>query len=346
MREKLQGYAELPITKGRMLTSRTDRQNLLKGLSFLSPWIIGFTAFTVLPIALCIYYAFTDYSLLKPPLFRGLENFKTLGVDRNIFWKSLGVTAYFAVFALPLGLTISLALALLLNMKTRGQTIYRTIIFLPSLVPAVASAMLWLWILNPSLGMINIFLTGVWESFPVRMLIYVFRKVGIIFLLRKFKVIFLIHKLGLDHAPGWNSDVHWAMPSLVLMSLWGVGNTVIVYLAGLQDVPRELYEAADLDGAGPLGRIFHVTLPCISPVIFFNLIMAIIGSVQQFTNAFIITSPERATYFFTLAIYNKAFVDLHMGEACAMAIVQLLIILTLTAIAFWSSKKWVHYQGK
>jgi multiple sugar transport system permease protein len=199
-------------------------------------------------------------------------------------------------------------------MKTPGQTVYRTIIFLPSLVPAVASAMLWLWLLNPSLGMINVFLRNI----------------------------------GITHPPGWYSDVVWAMPSLVLMSLWGVGNTVIIYLAGLQDVPRELYEAADLDGASPMGKIRHVTLPCISPVIFFNLIMAIIGSLQQFTNAFVITQggPERATYFYTLAIYNKAFIDLHMGEACAMALIQLVIILALTALAFWTSKKWVHYQGK
>jgi multiple sugar transport system permease protein len=292
-----------------MLTSRGERQNFLKGMAFLSPWVIGFCAFTAMPVILCVYYSFCDYSLLQKPLFRGWENFKTLGADKPVFWQSL---AYYAVFALPLGLLLALGLALLLNMKTPGQTIYRTIIFLPSLVPAVASAMLWLWILNPSLGLINIFLGH----------------------------------LGIAHPPGWYADVTWAMPSLVLMSLWGVGNTVIVYLAGLQDVPKELYEAADLDGAGSIGKIFHVTLPCISPVIFFNLIMAIITSVQQFTNAFIITSPERATYFYTIAIYNKAFVDLHMGEASAMALIQLCIILALTAVAFWSSKKWVHYQGK
>jgi multiple sugar transport system permease protein len=298
-----------------MTTSRIERQNLAKGLGFLSPWIIGFCVFTALPVGLCIYYSFCDYSLLKPPLFRGMENFRKLSADGPVFWQSLRVTAYYALFALPLGLIFALALALLLNIKTPGQTIYRTIIFLPSLVPAVASAMLWLWLLNPSLGLINVFL----------------------------------QHIGISHPPGWYADVHWAMPSLVLMSLWGVGNTVIVYLAGLQDVPRELYEAADLDGAGAIGKIFHVTLPCISPVIFFNLIMAIIGSLQKFTEALIITNnggPDRATYFFTLAIYNKAFVDLHMGEASAMALIQLVIILALTGIAFWSSKKWVHYQGK
>jgi len=297
-----------------MLRSRIERQDLLKGMAFLSPWSIGFCAFTLLPLVLCAYYSLCDYSLLQPPLFRGWENFHTLVHDKTEFWKSLSVTAYYAVFALPVGLMLALALALLLNIKTPGQTIYRTIIFLPSLVPAVAGAMLWQWILNPSLGLINLFLTHI----------------------------------GISHPPGWYADVHWAMPSLVLMSLWSVGNTVVIYLAGLQDVPRELYEAADLDGATGLRKIFHVTLPCISPVIFFNLIMAIIGSMQKFTEAFIITSggPERATYFYTLAVYNKAFVYLHMGEASAMAMIQLFIILALTAVAFWSSKKWVHYQGK
>jgi multiple sugar transport system permease protein len=297
-----------------MALSNLERRNLLKGLGFLSPWIVGFTAFTAVPVLLCFYYSFCDYSLLQPPMFRGLENYQTLAADVPKFWTALAVTAYYAVFALPLGLVLALGLALLLNIKTPGQTIYRTIIFLPSLVPAVASAMLWLWILNPKLGLINI----------------------------------ALHKIGISYSPGWYGDANWAMPSLVLMSLWGVGNTVIVYLAGLQDVPRELYEAADLDGAGPLRRIFHVTLPCISPVIFFNLIMAIIGTLQVFTNALIITQggPGRATFFYTLALYNKAFLDLKMGEASAMAWIQLLIILSLTALAFWSSKRWVHYQGK
>jgi multiple sugar transport system permease protein len=297
-----------------MISSRAERQNLLKGMAFLSPWLIGFCVFTAIPLVLCVYYSLCDYSLLQKPLFIGLENFRTLAGDGPVFWQSLRVTAYYAVFSIPVGLILALMLALLLNVKTRGQTLYRTMIFLPSLVPAVAAAMLWQWILNPQLGLINLFL----------------------------------RRIGIQHPPGWYLDVRWAMPSLVLMSLWGVGNTVIVYLAGLQDVPRELYEAADLDGANAIGKILHVTIPCISPVIFFNLIMAIIGSMQIFTNALVITAggPERATYFYTLAVYNKAFMDLHMGEASAMALIQLMIILMLTGIAFWSGKKWVHYQGK
>lgn len=297
-----------------MSSARYERQNLLKGLAFLSPWLIGFTAFTLLPIGLSLYYSFCDYSLLQRPVLRGWENYRDLAGD-PVFRQSMKVTGLFALMALPLGLILSLALALLLNAKVRGQAIYRTIIYLPSLVPAVASAMVWLWLLNPKLGLINLGL----------------------------------RKIGISNPPGWLADPSWSMPALVLMSLWSVGNTVIIYLAGLQDVPRELYEAAELDGAGAAGKIRHVTLPSISPVIFFNLIIAIIGTLQQFTLPYIMTpngQPGRATYFFTMYLYDNAFGYLKMGLASAMAWILLLLILALTGLAFWSSKRWVHYQGK
>jgi multiple sugar transport system permease protein len=297
-----------------MSSRRTERQNLLKGLAFLSPWLIGFSAFTLLPIGMSLYYSFCDFALLQPPVFRGLENYRDLVTD-PVFWQSLKVTSLFALMALPLGMILSLCLALLLNAKVRGQTIYRAMIFLPSLVPAVASAMVWLWMYNPKLGLINLALRAV----------------------------------GIHNPPGWLSDPHWSLPALVIMSLWGVGNTVIIYLAGLQDVPRDLYEAAELDGAGLGGKIWHVTLPGISPVIFFNLIMAIIGTLQQFTLPFIMTpqgQPGRATYFYTMYLYDNAFGYLKMGFASGMSWIQLLMILALTALAFWSSKRWVHYQGR
>lgn len=296
------------------MMTRLERNNLLKGLAFLSPWIIGFIAFTAVPICLSFYYSFCDFTLLQPPLSRGTENYHTLVAD-PVFWKTLRVTAYYALIALPMGMIIALSVAMLLNVKMRGLSIYRTIVFLPSLVPAVASAMLWLWLFNPKLGLINTVLQAV----------------------------------GFKETPGWLGDPKWAMPALILMSFWGVGNTVIIYLAGLQDVPRELYEAAELDGAGVWAKIRHVTLPVISPVIFFNLIMAIIGSVQSFGTPFIMTpggGPDKSTYFYTVNLYDRAFVYLKMGQASAMAWIQLLIVLTLTGIAFWSSKKWVHYQGK
>lgn len=286
-------------------------QNLGKGLGFLSPWIFGFLLFTLLPVGMSFYYSLCDYSLLQPPLFIGFANYRDLMAD-PVFWKALVNTFKYAVMALPAGMLVSLGLALLLNAPIRGQAIYRTIIFLPSLVPTVASAMLWLWLFNAKLGLINTMLRGI----------------------------------GIE-GPGWLTTPEWAMPALALMSLWGVGHTVVIYLAGLQDVPRELYEAAELDGVGPLSRLRNVTLPLISPVIFFNLVMAIIGTLQVFAIPFVMTGggPARATYFFTMYLYDNAFTYLKMGYASAMAWIQLVIILCLTGIAFWSSRRWVHYQG-
>jgi multiple sugar transport system permease protein len=292
---------------------RSQARNLLKGLGFISPWLIGFCVFTLIPISLSFYYSFCNYSLIQKPVFIGLDNYRGLMHD-PIFWKVNWNTILYAVTALPIGLLIALVLALLLNVKIRGQAIYRTLIFLPSLIPAVASAMLWLWMFNSKLGLVN----------------------------------FVLGQLGMKDPPGWLTDVHWALPSLVILSFWGVGNTVVIFLAGLQDVPVELFEAANLDGAGKLQTLRHVTLPSISPVIFFNLIMGIIGTLQVFVLPFIMTQggPARATYLYTEYMYDNAFVYLKMGYGSAMAWLQLLLILALTGIAFSSSKHWVHYQGK
>jgi multiple sugar transport system permease protein len=289
-----------------------EARNLAKGLAFISPWIIGFTCFMLIPIALSLYYSFCDYSLLQPPVFIGAENYADILQDK-VFWKALGNTFYYAAMALPAGMLVSLGLALLLNTNIQGQSIYRTIIFLPSLVPIVASAMLWLWLFNARLGLIN----------------------G------------LLARIGIQ-GPPWLTDASWAMPSLALMSLWGVGHTVVIYLAGLQDVPRDLYEAAEIDGAGQVNRLWNVTIPMISPVIFFNLVMAIIGTLQVFAIPYIMTQggPVRSTYFYTMYLYDNAFVYLKMGYASALAWIQLLIIMTLTGLAFWTSKRWVHYQGR
>lgn len=286
---------------------------MIRGLAFLSPWLIGFFGFTLVPIGLSLYYSFCNYSLLQPPLFKGFDNYQKLAHD-PIFWKVLFNTLIYGLLALPLGMFAALGVAILLNSKIRGVTIYRTIVFLPSLVPAVASAMLWLWLFNSKLGLINT----------------------------------ALDTIGITNPPQWLTDTRWAMPALVLMSFWGVGNTVVIYLAGLQDVPRELYEAADIDGASTWRKTWHVTLPSISPVIFFNLIMGIIGTLQVFAIPFIMTGggPARATYFYTMYLYDNAFSYLKMGYASAMAWVQLLIVLALTALAAWSGKRWVHYQGK
>jgi multiple sugar transport system permease protein len=288
-----------------------ERRNFAKGLSFLSPWLVGFLVFALVPAALLFYFSLTKFDLLQTPKFIGLRNYTDLLHD-NLFWKATGNTIYYTSMALPAGLLVSLGLALLLNTEIPGRAIWRTIIFMPSLVPVVASAMVWMWLLNPRLGLIN----------------------GI---------------LDLLHIPRlpWLSDPRWAMPTLALMSLWGVGNAVVIYLAGLQDVPHELYEAAELDGASVLGRVWHVTVPMLSPVIFFNLIIALIGSLQVFEIPYIMTNggPVHATYFYTMYLYDNAFVYLHMGYAAAMAWMMLLFVLAMTGLAFFVSRRFVHYQG-
>jgi multiple sugar transport system permease protein len=289
---------------------KQDTRNQLKALAFISPWVVGFIGFVLLPVGMSAFYSFCNYSLLQPPIFRGLYNFNAL-IHDPIFWKVLWNTAVYAAFALPLGMIVALSVAVLLNSKIRGLGIYRTLVFLPSLFPAVASAMLWLWMFNAKLGLINV----------------------------------TLRHLGISNPPAWLDDVHFAMPALIFMSFWGVGNTVVIYLAGLQAVPRELYEAAEIDGASPARKLWHVTLPGISPVIFFNLVMGIIGTLQIFGTPYIITKggPARSTYFYSMYLYDSAFSNLNMGYASAMAWVQLVIILGLTGIAAWSSKKWVHY---
>jgi len=297
-----------------MTHTRRELRALLRGLAFLSPWLIGFCAFTLLPVVLSLYYSLCRYSLLQPPLYKVMENYRALAAD-PVFWQTLWNTGRYALMALPIGMIAALGVAMLLNSKIRGVSIYRTIVFLPSIVPAVASAMVWLWLFNTDLGLINTSLRA----------------------------------LGVNNPPAWLDSIHWAMPALVIMSLWGIGNTVVIYLAGLQDVPRELYEAADIDGASGARKIWHVTLPSISPVIFFNLIMAIIGTLQIFATPFIVVpggKPARSTYFYAVYLYDNAFLYLKMGYASAMAWVLLLIVLALTALAGWSGKYWVHYQGR
>lgn len=283
-----------------------------KGLAFLSPWIIGFSLFTIVPIGLSAYFSLCDYSLLDPPMPIGLDNYRELMRDRW-FWNAMRTTGSYALMALPASMCVSLGLALLLNRPIRGRAFYRTAIFLPTLVLVAATAMIWLWLFNTRLGLIN----------------YVLGTVGI-------------------PAVPWLTDPHVALPAMAFMSLWGVGHTVVIYLAGLQDVPVELYEAAELDGATGWLRLWHVTLPMISPVIFFNLIIAIIGVFRVFEIPLIMTNggPARATQFIAMYVYDNAFLHVRMGYASAMAWIQLIVVLILTGLAFWSSRRWVHYQGK
>jgi multiple sugar transport system permease protein len=292
--------------------SSLARNNLKNGLLFCLPWLLGLTAFLIYPLCAAFYYSLCDYSVLLPPVFIGFDNYRDLAKD-PLFWQSLGNTAYFAAGSVSLGLLVSLSLALLLNSKVKGVGLYRTIFFLPSLMPVVASSILWMWMYNGQSGLIN---TG-------------------------------LRTLGVN-GPAWLADPNWAKPAIVIMTVWGAGNAMVIYLAGLQDVPASLYEAALIDGAGFFQRLFHVTLPMISPVIYFNVLLSIISGFQAFTQAFIMTgstgAPERSTLFYVLNLYNVGFQDLRMGYASAMAWVLFVIILLLTLLLTKLSRRFVSYE--
>ncbi len=300
--------------------TRREKINLRNGLLFVSPWIIGFCSFIVYPVIASLYYSLCEYSVLMPAHFIGLGNYTDLMTD-DVFWQTLGNTVYYSMIAVPLGTILAIILALLLNVDTKGRAIYRTIFFLPTLVPMVALAILWMWILNGNFGILN----------------------------------YLLSLVGID-GPGWLVDPHWSKPGLIITSLWGVGQAMIIYLAGLQDVPQELYEASELDGARYWKKTWHVTLPMISPVIYFNVIIGIINAFQLFAVPYVLSStgngtagtgyPARSLLFYTMYLYDNAFRYLRMGYASAMAWIMLIIILILTFITTKYSQKYIYYAGK
>lgn len=281
------------------------------GYAFISPWLLGFLIFTLYPFLASIYFSFTRYDIVSKPVWVGLVNYRALLHDDPLFWKSLHVTFNFALFSVPIGIVAGVSLALLLNMNVRGIAIYRTLFFLPSIAPTVANAMVFLWLLNPEIGLVN----GLLKS--------AFRIEG----------------------PAWLQSTTWAPWSLILMSLWGVGGSMVIYLAGLKDIPSYLYEAAVIDGAGPLHRLRHITLPMLTPVIFFNLVMGVIGAFQYFTEAYVMTQggPEDRTLFYALYLFRRAWQYLDMGYASAMAWILFLIVMALTGFLFSTQRRWVHY---
>jgi multiple sugar transport system permease protein len=285
----------------------------MKGLLFISPWLIGFCAFRLYPFLASLYYSFTFYTVLKPPTFIGLDNYRKLLLEDVRFHTAVFNTFYYAIFAVPLGTVVGLLLAMLLNMHVRALALYRTIFYLPSITPAVAVSIVWLWIFNPQVGIMN----------------------------------FLLSLAGIK-GPGWLGDPAWAKPALIVMSLWGVGGAVVIYLAALQDVPQELYEAAAIDGANEIQKILHITLPMISPVILFNVVIGLIGAFQYFTQAYVMTGggPADATLFFSLYLYLSAFQFFRMGYAAAMAWILFLIIVLITALVFRLSGRLVYYGGR
>lgn len=294
--------------------TRSERRNLRNGLLFASPYILGFALISFYPLAMTAIYSLSDYDAIKPPAWVGLDNFLRLTTDDR-FWTAVKNTLFFTVASVPAGLALALALAMLLSLKVRGQAVYRTIFFLPTIVPLVVSSVLWIWVFSPENGLLN----GV------------------------------LHQIGIENTPGWLTSRAWAKPALVLMSLWGIGGSMVIFIAGIADVPQSLYEVADLDGAGPLTKFRHVTLPMISPVILFNLVIGLINGFQYFTQAYVMTNgrgdPADSTLFYALYLYRSAFYYLQLGYASAMAWIMFIVILAATLAVLASSKRWVHYHA-
>jgi multiple sugar transport system permease protein len=297
-------------------------KNDLWGHFFIAPWLIGFLVFTLGPFIASFYLSFTKYELYGLPQWIGLKNYVTLfsglfgsGKGDSSIWPAFYNTVYYTVFSVPAGLAVAFALAMLLNTKIRGRALFRTMFYLPSITPAVASAILWLWLLNPTYGLVNVLLRDLF---------------------------------GIDPGPQWFGSTTWAKPALILMSLWGVGNTVVIYLAGLQGVPEVLYEAASIDGANRWDLFLHVTIPQMTPSIFFTLVLGLIGGFQVFTPALVITNggPADATLFYLLHLYRNGFQYFKMGYASAMAWFLFVVMVAFTVLQFRLASKWVYYEGE
>ena len=304
----------VPAQQKSSTRARPSRQTVhrnLEGWLFASPWIIGFFLWTLGPMIASLVIAFTNWDLITSPEFVGFSNFAKVAKD-DLSWQSLKVTFIYAFTAVPLSIIFGMFLALLLNAKIRGQNFYRTAFYLPSVLSGVAVALLWRWLFSTEFGLFN------------TMLYYV----GI-------------------RGPSWLGDPRWALPSLVMMSLWAVGAGTIIYLAGLQGIPTDLYEAAEVDGAAGWRRFWNITIPMMTPVLFFQLVTGIILALQVFTQAFIMTSggPNNATLFFVLYLYRNAFEYFRMGYASALAWVLFICILALTLVLYRSSDYWVYYEG-
>lgn len=298
-------------TAGRAARKQRNRR-LRLGLMFTSPWIIGFLVFTLYPFVMTLYYSFTNYNVAQAPRWIGLSNYQGLMHD-HLFWVSVWNTAYYTVLEVPFSTVVAIGFAMLLNMKVKGLAFYRTALYLPTVVPLVAGSVLWLWLFNPSFGIVN-------------------------------------DALGLLHipGPGWMFSAVWAKPTFVFMGVWAVGAPMVIYLAALQGVPQEMYEVAALEGAGPWQRTRHVTLPMISPAILFNVVLALVAAAQFFTQAFVMThgGPDNSTLFYSLYLYEQAFSFLHLGYASAMAWILFVIVIVITLLLFRFSNRWVYYANE
>lgn len=307
------------VTQARLQPYKVGRRSLnlrqreaIFGLLFILPWIIGFVVFTAGPMLASLALSFTDWSIFGTPHWVGLSNYRTL-IGDHFFWTALRVTVVFTVISVPLDILGSLTLALLLDRPFQGRGLVRALFYLPELVPGVATAILWLWVYNTHFGILN----------------------------------YLFGLVGLSAVP-WLEDPTWVIPSFIILSLWTIGGSrMIIFLAGLQGIPRDLIDAAQLDGAGWLSRFWRITVPMLSPVIFFNLLLTTIGAFQVFTSAYVMTGggPASSSLFYVLYLYQNAFQYMKMGYAAALAWVLFAILLVFTALQFRVMRNWVYYEG-
>ena len=298
--------------KRRALTAQT--RNTINGLLFASPWLLGLLMFWIYPTLASGYYSFTKFNAVQSPQWVGTENYVQLFTNDSNFWSAVYNTFYFAGLSIPLAIIFAFALATLLNAKIKFQVVYRTIYFLPTLVPEVALALVWVYLFTPGTGLINI---------P-------------------------FDWLGM-RGPCWLACEAWARPTMILLALWVIGNQVVLYLAGLQDVPQDLYDAANVDGANYYHKFRHVTLPMMTPVIFFHLVTSVIGALQFFAVPYIMTGgtgfPANSTLFYSIYLYKNAFQYFQMGYASAMAWLLFVVTLVITLVIFRTARLWVFYSG-
>jgi len=293
--------------------TKTEKRNQVMGMLFISPWLIGFLLFALFPLIASLYYSMTNYDFIRQPQFIGITNYVRLFTIDPDFWTVMYNTLYYVGFGVPLGIAVAFLIANLLNSEIKGRTFFRSVIYIPSIVPAVCTAMVWLFILNVQFGAIN----GILKT------------------------------LGMTTIPFLSSPA-LAKPSLILIYVWAQGTAVVIFLAALQDVPRSLYDAALVDGANAWARFWNVTVPMCTPVILFNFIMGIIVAFQDFTLPFVLTGggPMKSTEFYVVSLYRNAFVQFSIGKASAMAWILFLIILLFSVILFRSSARWVYYGGE
>lgn len=336
-----------------------NARSTMIALGFLLPWLVGFLTLVVFPFGSTLYWSFCRFDMLSEPTWVGSQNYERLWSEIQTgegFGKALWNTAYYALVSVPLSIILGVGLALILSWKVRGQAVYRTLIFIPSIVPVVAGATLWVWLLDPQDGMVNHLLEPInaeqnWfrsanEAVPIGKIDdWLFTK----YRDRTASDLEVNDATGAPAARAETPRPFGSKDGLILMSLWGVGNFMLIYLAALREIPKALYEAASLDGAGAFRRLRHITLPMLTPVIFFNLVMGLIQSVQVFTQAYMVSEgtggPAQSTLLISIHLFLSAFKDLEMGYTSAMAWLLLLILCLATWMIFRSSRYWVHYQG-